>query len=254
MDIDKKQVQSISRAAEILACISNGANSITDIASSCKLSKSTAHRLLRALVESNLVTRDPVKRQYYLGYLVTRLIYRPEIINEYLVICANEELKRLADITGETVSFGLMIALRYVNLLSIPSKYDLRVIEEPKKAGSIYTGASGRVLLSQLSNKELKTAIKCIRLYPVGDFTSVDKEQLTEQIKLIRQQGYEVSSGEQSSGVMCMAASIKNYELPVVLYILGPENRMKLRTSEYLDSLINSAGRISHNIEQVFGK
>jgi IclR family transcriptional regulator, KDG regulon repressor len=251
MDIDNKQVavQSIARAANILTCISNGVNSITDIATYCGINKSSAHRLLQALVESNLVTRDPVKRQYYLGYLVTHLIFKPEITHEYLTICASEELKHLAELTGETVSFGLMIALRYLNLQSISSKYDLRVIEEPKEGGSIYAGASGRVLLSQLGGKDLKTALRCMSLYPS---INIEKEKLMDQIKLIRQQGYAISANEQTDGAMCMAAAIKNYKLPATIYILGPESRMKPRTKEYIAALLNCANRISQNIELYF--
>lgn len=245
-------VQSISRAADILNSISNGANSITEIASECRLSKSTAHRLLQALIESNMVTQDPVKRQYYLGYLITHLTARPEITNEYLVACAREEVQRLNDYTGETISFGIMVALRYVNLLSIASKYDLRVVEEPKSKGSIYIGASGRVLLSQLNPKELRTAIRCVKLLPVTEYTIVNKENLKEQIELVRQQGYAASTGERSTGATCLAVPIRNYELPATLYMLGPETRVKPRFTEYMDNLLDSAHRISQNISQVF--
>jgi DNA-binding IclR family transcriptional regulator len=48
-------VQSIRRAAEILNCISSGTNSVTDIANKCNLSKSTVHRLLKALAEPELL-------------------------------------------------------------------------------------------------------------------------------------------------------------------------------------------------------
>jgi DNA-binding IclR family transcriptional regulator len=61
-DNGKKEtaVQSVRRAAEILNCISNGMSSVTDIAERCNLSKSTVHRLLKALGESELVMQDPI--------------------------------------------------------------------------------------------------------------------------------------------------------------------------------------------------
>jgi IclR family transcriptional regulator, KDG regulon repressor len=251
METESKQaaVQSIARAANILSCISNGVNSITDIANHCKINKSSAHRLLQALVESNMVTRDPIKRQYYLGYLVTHLLFKPEITHEYMVICASEELKRLADLTGETVSFGLLIALRYLNLQSIPSRYDLRVIEETRGSGAIYVGASGRVLLSQLNSSDLKTAIRCMKLYPA---VKVDKDKLMDKIKLVRRQGYDISANEHTDGAMCIAATIKNYKLPATIYILGPENRLKPNTREYINALLESANRISQSIAEYF--
>ncbi len=253
---DDKQaiVQSISRAADVLVCISNGYNSLTEIARQCNFGKSTAHRMLQALAEKNLVTRDPVSRQYYLGYLITSLNLKPNINHAYLTICADEEINRLADFTGETVSFGLMVALRYVNLQSYPSKYDLRVIETPKKVGTIYATASGRALLSQLNNKDLKRAIECLKLEPITEFTNIDKDDLIEQIKLVRQKGYAISSNEITVGAMSIAVPVKHYTLPATLYILGPESRLKPRTSEFIEALLNSAKRISYNIEQIFKK
>jgi predicted transcriptional regulator len=63
-------VQSIKRASAILNCISDGTNSVTDIATKCDLSKSTVHRLLKALCESELVMQDTLNHQYFLGYSI----------------------------------------------------------------------------------------------------------------------------------------------------------------------------------------
>lgn len=78
-DINKKEtaVQSIQRAADILNCISDNVNSVTDIAARCNLSKSTVHRLLKALSESSLVMQDPINHQYFLGDLIIKLISTP---------------------------------------------------------------------------------------------------------------------------------------------------------------------------------
>ncbi len=93
LDANKKPaaVKSIYRAANILTCVSNGFNSITDIAEYCGLSKSTVHRLLKALGESNLIVQDPVSREYYLGQLITKLLTKPHITHEYLEFCAKKK-------------------------------------------------------------------------------------------------------------------------------------------------------------------
>jgi DNA-binding IclR family transcriptional regulator len=252
-DADKKEaMQSIHRAAKVLDYIGEGVHSMTEIGDHCGLSKSTTHRLLQALIKSGLVTQDPVNRQYYLGYTITHLIARPQITHEYLVMSAKNEIKRLADFTGETVSFGIMIALRYVNLYSIPSTYNLRAVEEPQPAGSIHAGAHGRVLLSQLNSKELKTVVKSIQFNPVIEYANVDPSKLMEQIELIRVQGYAISSNERTTGVTCLAAPVKNYGLPAVLYVLGPDSRVKPRVTEFLDNLLTSVNRISNNVAHIF--
>jgi IclR family KDG regulon transcriptional repressor len=247
-------MQSIARAAEILTCISDGVNSLSDIAEICHLGKSSAHRLLQALSERHLVTQDPLSRKYYLGYLITSLITKPEITQQYLTICADDELRQLADFSGETVSLGLMIALRYVNIRTYPSKYALQVIEIPRKMGSIYAGAAGRVLLSQLDDQELKRALASLRLEPITEYTTVDREKVLDAIKRARRQGYAISSNELTVGSACIAAPIKDYALPAVVYIVGPESRLKPRTSEFLEKLLYCAERISYNLAKTLEK
>jgi DNA-binding IclR family transcriptional regulator len=256
MDNDNAQslVQSISRAADILECLSNGINSVTDIANHCGCSKSTAHRLLQTLTKKSLAAQDPFSRKYYMGYLITRLIWKPEIAHQYLTICAEEEVNQLADITGETVTLGLLVGLRYVNLYSVPSKYDLRVVEAPQKPGHMHAGAPRKMVLAQLSNKELKLAMNYLKLQPATGQASIDKDELTAQIKKIRQQGYAVSSNELTIGAMSIAAPIKKYVCPAALSILGPESRMQPRIAEFLNYLISSATRISNNVEDAINK
>lgn len=248
---EKTAVKSIYRAAFVLDCISNGTNSITEISESCHLSKSTVHRLLKALGESRLIIQDPTNRKYYLGYLITRLLSRPQITHEYLIRCAREEMKALADFSEETVYLGIMVALNYIGLHEIPSKNSLRVVEpEDRKIGPVHAGAGGKVLLSQLSSQELRLAMKHLVLEPLTDHTVTDKEELLAQIKRIKNQGYSISFNEIVQGVTCISAPIKNYGLPVVLSVIGPQERIRPNTNDFLAALLKSVGVISNNIEQ----
>lgn len=240
-------VKSIDRAANVLCALSFGLNSVTDIANFCKLSKSTVHRLLKALTESNLVVQDPISREYYLGYLITRLISRPQVTHDYLITRANNEMNELARATDETIELGIMIGLRFASLQNIPSKNGLRVVEEEesRRMGLIHPGAAGNMLLSQLDDNELKTALTTLQLEPVTQFTITDQEELEKRIKQIRRQGYAVSSNERIIGAMCIAAPLKNYVLPAVLCILGPTERMQPHTKEFIELVLASSAKIS---------
>jgi hypothetical protein len=54
LESDKKPaaLKTVFRVASVLSCLSNGIDSVTDIARICKIHKSTAHRLLQALGEA----------------------------------------------------------------------------------------------------------------------------------------------------------------------------------------------------------
>jgi DNA-binding IclR family transcriptional regulator len=245
-------VKSISRASSVLYCLSEGISTLTDIAGHCKLSKSTVHRILKALEESNLAMQDSSNHNYYLGPLITRLISNPRTIHEHLVTCAVEEIGRLSDIIEETVTLSVLVAIRHIPVYEIQSKHDLRVAEESKRLGPLYAGAGVKVLLSQLSDEELSIVKKHIKIVPVTGNTVTDWYVLMEQFKEIRKQGYAVTYAERIAGTISVSAPVKNYTYPAAVSILGPESRLKTRVKDVVKELLASADKISDNIAEIY--
>lgn len=243
-------IKAVSRSASILSGISDGINTTTAISEYCKVSKSTIHRLLKALVEAQLVTYDPINHKYFVGGLITGLLAKPLITHDYLINHAHEEMKRLLDAAGETVNLSILTGVKCISLHTLPSKNDLRVVEEVREIRSIHAGVAGKILLSQLDSKALKTALKNIELEPVTEYTVTSREELMFQLKRIRQQGYCICSNERIIGAMGIGAPVSNYVMPAALSIVGPEVRMKPRAKELQDALLTSAGRISRSIKK----
>jgi len=245
-------VKSISRAADILFCLSNGINTVTGISRQCKLNKSTVHRLLKALIESQLATRDPLNQQYYLGPLITRLSSNPQTTHNYLIMCAIKEMRQLRDIVEETVTLNLLIGIQYVRIHEIPSEHDLRVIDTYDPVGPIFIGATAKVLLSQLDEQELRVAMKAISFTRVTEHSVTNKKILIAQSRKIRKQGYAVSYGERIAGSLCISAPIKKYFYPVALSVVGPESRLRPRVNELVKEVTASTRLIEKNIADFF--
>ncbi len=251
---DERQLDmmQIHRAAKVITCVGNGVNTLSGIADYCRLSKSTVHRLLKALEKSRFVIYDTFNRRYLIGELITDIAARPETYHDYLKMCAGKEMEELAEITEETVMLTVMVGLRQMRVLSIPSKHDLRVVEGPRKAAYTFAGAGSQVLLAQLKDEELKAALKPCKPEKLTSLTVTDKESLMTRIKKIRQQGYAISAGERMSGAVCIAAPVRNYILPAALVVVGPESRMKDKTASFVDLLLTIADRISFNLVDIF--
>jgi len=243
---------SLHRATDILSCLSNGINTITDIAEYCNYSTSTVHRLLQDLKELNWAIQDGNNHNYYLGPLITHLSSNQIISHRYLIMQALREMIRLAGTTEETVNLAVMIQLHYTLIHEIASKHDLRITEESKRLGPLYIGATAKVLLSQLGDEELRTTLKHIRFDQVTEKTVTDKQLLMTQLKECREKGYCVTYGERIPGAICISAPIKNYICPASLSIVGPENRLKLRVNEVVEELKASVKRVSGNIAESF--
>jgi DNA-binding IclR family transcriptional regulator len=245
--------KSVFRTANILTCLSNGIESITDIASTCKLNKSTVYRLLKALCEAGLTMRDPLSRRYYIGPLITEIASNPQVTHEYLITCAFNEMRALSNISGESIGLNILLGLKNVLLYEIPSTYDLQIVGKNRVAGHLHAGANSKLLLLQLNKRELSMALNNMVLEPLTPHTVTDEDELMARLKQIKRQGYAVECGERIEGAMNIAVPIKNYVLPATLGILGPENRMKNRANEFINELLVRSARISHNLSLYLG-
>jgi DNA-binding IclR family transcriptional regulator len=239
---------SLHRSSNILMCLSNDINTITDIAGYCKYSTSTVHRLLRSLKELNWIIQDGDSHKYYLGPLILQLASNRIASHKYLIMQALGEMERLANITEETINLAIMLQLNYSIIHAIPSKHDLRIIEENKRIGPMYTGATAKVMLSQLSDEELQITLRHIKFDRFTEKTVTDKTVLLEQVEEIRRKGYCVTYGERINGAVCISAPVRNYLCPATLSVVGPEDRLKARVEEVVEELKASAGSISLDI------
>jgi IclR family KDG regulon transcriptional repressor len=246
---------SLVRVINILLCLSNGLNTSTDIANYCNYSTSTVHRLLNVMKGLNLAIQDTYNHKYYLGPLLSQLISNQTAAHRYLIINAIQEMGRLSDLTEETINLTLLVQYHYVLLHAVPCKHELRIIENNRVYGILFAaGATGKVLLSQLVDEEIKEFLNKIKLPEVTEKSVTDKRVLMAQLNDIRQQGYAVSCGEKISGAMCISAPLLNYEFPAALSVLGPEIRLKPKAADIVVELKHSVRCISDNIDRVFLK
>ena len=243
---------SLHRATDILACLSNGINTVTDIANYCEYSPSTVHRLLQTLKKLDWAIQDGNNHQYYLGSLVTQLASNQIAAHRYLIMQSMREMIRLSGITGETVNLAVLLQLHYMLLHEVASEHALRITEASKRLGQLYTGATAKILLSQLSDVELNRTVKNINFREVTENTVTDKELLMAQLMECRQKGYCVTYGERIPGAVCISAPIKKYICPASLSIVGPENRIRARVDEIIEEVKESTERISSDIAESF--
>jgi DNA-binding IclR family transcriptional regulator len=239
-------VQSIFRAANILACIGKQIYTITEIASACNLSNSTVHRILQALEDSRMVIKDPINRKYYLGDLVISLAMDIMVPHEYLMALVKEHMNRLADETEETVSLAVLVGQAYNALSEIPSKHKFRLVEARTNVVDFLApfSASAMVLLSQLDEKELEARVRNLELTTRIE----DRKRYLGHIKNIRKRGYAITHDDVAEGSMSISAPIFNYLLPTALNVYGPRDRMKSKSKQDIGLLRDCAFQISQSL------
>jgi IclR family transcriptional regulator, KDG regulon repressor len=243
--------KTIIRAVSIISCISGGINSVTGIGETCSLNKATVHRLLKVLEKTNLVREDPVSRLYMLGSLFTQFVSAPLVPHEYLIRCADREMKRLARDTQESVHLDILSGTYDMILKSIASTRVLRIVEETRESDYLHAGATGKVLLSQLNDKDLRVALKYTHFKHFTDKTVIQADELMAQIKQIRQEGHAISIGERISGVIAISVPVKKYVVPAAISILGPQDRLNPEIDHILKEMKQSCAIISKEIQEL---
>jgi DNA-binding IclR family transcriptional regulator len=245
---------SLRRATDILNCLSNEINTVTDVADYLGYSTSTVHRLLQNMKKLNWVTRDKNNHKYYLGPLITQLSSNQKEAHKYLIMHVLREMTRLSTVTEETISLAIMVQLHHILLHEISSKYDLKITEESKRLSPLFIGATAKALLSQLDDKDLRKTLKHVKFERTSEGVTVDRGTLMTQLMDIRRQGYCITCGERIPGALCISAPVTNYICPATLNILGPESRLRPRIDSFTKELLASTGRISEEIGQAYEK
>jgi len=241
-------VNSVYRAAKILSMLSAGKNRITDICKELSLSKSTTHRLLKTLENCGFVFQDPISHQYFLGNLILKLSSNPLTTHQNLIVCAYEEMKKLREISGETVTIHIRIGTQRICLEEMQANQNIRYGVGRGSVSPIYAGSAGKILLSELKKTEQNNLIKNIQLTPVGPNTITDRNTLFKELEKIKRQGYAISSGETLEGAISISVPIRGYFCPVALSIFGPKFRLGPRIMDYKEEMEMSAKRILNKI------
>lgn len=250
-DTDKSVTKSISRATIILQCLSNNINTLTGIAHHSNMSPSTVHRLLNTLKELKWVKQDSITRSYYLGPMVNEITSDSMASHQLLLVYAQNMMAELSEFTRETINLSILMKLHYVLLHHIPSSHDLRFTEGSRGYGLPTTGATGKVLISQLDDDIIKHALQAVNSQRVPDDPLIDEQFYISQINAIRHVGYGISYSELAPGITCISAPINNYIYPAALSIVGPENRMTPQLNSYLGKLLSANNAISVNLTDI---
>jgi IclR family transcriptional regulator, pca regulon regulatory protein len=238
-------VKSIFRAANILQCLDNNIHSVKEIAANCQLSEATVHRILQTLEESGLVFLEPVEHKYYFGPLFTQLAINRVDVHKFLLTQAYDEVNRMADLFGEFSVFDVEVGMQVITLMQVPSRFNFSVSRLIKP--TYYTSVS-KMMMAQKSDAEIEIILKSIEIKPTSKYCVADKENLKEQFRQARRQGYFISRRESDEGVMGVSVPVKNYMCAAALSVVGPEIRLDPIIEKVTKELLASASRISDRL------
>jgi len=245
-------MNAINRTAEVLKLLAEHPRRFTDIARELQLTKSTAHRLLKALAQTELIKKNPLSSRYYLGPLISQLAASPISEHQFLIACSTEEIRKLRDLSGETATLQISIGTERMCLEEIQSMASIKYVSGRGAIYPIFAGSAGKMLLSMMNNDQIDILMRKFYYVPSAPNPIKNAEDLWKEIKLARELGHSVSFGERVSGSASVAVPISGYFCPAVINIMGPADRFSESSiSSILEEMKHSAVRIYRELSRL---
>ncbi|MEA2229559.1 MAG: hypothetical protein QOF04_3189 [Solirubrobacteraceae bacterium] len=190
--------------------------------------KTQVSRALRTLAAAGLVERDPVTREYSLGWRLFRLAAR--VADRRLLGLGPPVLHRLVGRLGETAHLSVLDGRDVVTVLSQSSPQSVRAIEWTGRAVPAACTSAGRALLLDHDLASLRL------LFPPdlprrGPRAARDAAELNARILVTRRHGFAVADGEFEEGLIGVAAPVRDFRGRIVaaLNVSAPGFRLARR-------------------------
>src|SRR5690606_32666844 len=132
--------------------------SLSELAEHANIPPSTARRLLKALLAKGIIEHEPSSRQYQLGMPLTRLGHIPETPSD-LHRLASDPMATLVVQLGESAYVARLAGSEVIYLMVMRSKQWVQITAEVGQAYPAWATASGRVLLAELLDDEVRALV-----------------------------------------------------------------------------------------------
>ena len=247
-----QSVRAVERALDILLCFTREepTRSLTQIAESIHMSKTTVHRLLATLESKRFITRDKVTGFYRLGF---RFIEMASLVLQDVDLhrWAHPYLKTLSEECGETVDLSILDGSHviYLDVIESPQRVKLAAAIG-QRLPALFT-ASGKALLAFLPNEQVRTVIDK-NLAENADRKVVSIPDIFEDLRFTAERGYAIAEQEYEQDINAVAAPIldaNNHPIASIA-IVGPSFRF---TKDRLPALGESIRKMNQVIADEVG-
>lgn len=212
------------------------------IAQQLDLQKSNVHRLLNTLLALGFVAQEaetgrymPTLKLWELGVGVLQSHPARRAAAPYM-----QELHRA---TSETVSLTVLDGDEVLYLDKLLSPRPLRFSTRPGSRAPAAMTPSGKAMLADAPDARAVLERTKARWSRARD---LDVDAALAELEQIRRQGYAVSEGDGSPGVLGIAAAIPGDGPKAAITVSGPANRIsEKKRGEIVEAVLNACARIA---------
>jgi DNA-binding IclR family transcriptional regulator len=220
---------------------------VSELSERLGLGKSNVHRLLQTLISLKYARQTPDSsyvaslRMWEMGHQIFSNFSFRDIVKPYM--------RRLAELTNETVHLSEMDGFEVVYVDKIESKEPVRTYTQLGGRAPAYCVATGKIQMAYLPEEDIRRCYETVNQFTPHTITDV--EAFCRQAAENRERGYAVNRGEWRSDVIGLAAPIADSSGDVVAAIglSAPASRVDVKKMErYAETVTGFARDISQEL------
>jgi len=244
------RTRGIDRAFEILECLHNSKKPLrpNEIAIAIGAPKSTTYDVVGLMLSRGILDRADAEGRVFLGRRLY-LFGLSHLTHFDVMRLASGFLDHLSEVTGQTAQFCVLDNRKYVVAQMKEGERHFRISSDVGEPVPLPWTASGRVLVSHLSDSEI------LKLIPAGDFDLPDGRRLSERTFLkeaaqARLEGFFSCDGTSGRFTHCFAAAVYDEQRHCVatLCLLTPREEGLQDHRRYKAALIEAARQMTTRI------
>ncbi|GKY89967.1 IclR family transcriptional regulator [Sinisalibacter aestuarii] len=202
--------QAIRRAATLLKQVAqNGGTGVKlrDLTETTGLSRSTAHRILKALLDEHLLEYNDTSKRYTIGPLAFELSLASGLREREIMQWA-PVIDEFRNQTGATTYLMGRSGSESVCLHKAEGTSVLRAIPvQPGQRRLLGVGAGATALLAQCSDEVIESTLQALRPY-LDEYPNLSPEQIRRNVARVRETGFSESRGSVVDGVYGLAMAL----------------------------------------------
>lgn len=242
---NKSLIQSVCKAYKILELFGDKAVlNFSEINERLALPQATLYRFLSTLVACGLLDVDAKSKMYSLG---PSIIYlgASAISSINIVELARPYMEKLKEETKETISLFIRKEFNKICIAKVEGDYTVRYSAKIGAPFYLHGGASGNVLMSGMTAKEIDALEREVGFPKLTKYTITERARINENLAQTRANGYWISYKERRDDTAGIGVPVFDHSGQVIasLNITLPSTRFDKEKIKLWLPLLMDAGR-----------
>ncbi len=249
---NRYQVPGLDRALSVIELLNNHPEGlrVNDISERLGFPINSVYRIMNTLEHRAYARKNPDGSGYVLSEkfltLATPAAGDPGFLENALPV-----MRRLRDLTKETVLAGVLLDDRGVVLEQVPGLHTFSFKVNPGLRFYLHTAAPGKAMLAALPEKERKDYLDRLDFPCFNERTITSRKAFAKELEKAKEDGFAVDHAEEIEGQHCIGAAVLDRQgLPIgAIWITGPSGRLAEKDFPELGMQIREhAEEISHTM------